>query len=579
MMKMTQHPQPAQMDQYYNSNNYHKLTIVVATAFFVGIGLGAYFGNIAHKYSRAINTEGLFCEKAGEVCEEFYTESCLTESGMPGIKNCQAVGRCKAQGDKNECNFDDKLLSCSSCVDNSFSSLQIASDQNSSICKHIIGTGATRVLFIPDKFSSPSEFANLTSQAIDNIKSTNLGDLYNNFSFIAYNKFDGSYGCHDGISFPGGKQFGCQDVATIRQTMATCGANSALIISDTPGLGGYSVQGSGFASIKKGTITFAAHELGHAIATLDDEYPFGRATRRKDPGPNCSVSRSCPWQIKYPSLGCIPGCGFSNWYKPTEKSVMNKNQNKDNIWNAISLDAWEDAMKYRTLSYVDKTETTRREYHKSLYVHINQTNDKVLSLKEIRVDNNYPVELHQGLAIDFYHIALLNNKNEIIYSGQTPFSSHQISESGDEQEIINQDIILNLPFYTSLFKVLITDESSNIKLELNLDDFNLLVPAPEENLCGNGVCDSRIGENPDSCFTDCRPQNDYRNSYKELSSDINHDGITNSLDCGICLQEHKKVSPFIRCDIMSDQKVDVLDYSACIDNLGKTIEHAPETQL
>ncbi len=173
---------------------------------------------------------------------------------------------------------------------------------------------------------------------------------------------------------------------------------------------------------------------------------------------------------------------------------------------------------------------------------------------------------------------MIDSELNLLFSGQFKSKATTISEPNPPIEVLRDQIDLYLPYFDNLASVEIFDSNTQKKLDIDLDEFDLPVPTPRTNLCGNGVCDSQLGENTNSCQADCRPQNDYRNRYKEVAIDINRDNKINVLDCSICLQQYKKKSPSLSCDVITDSIVNVLDYTACVDNLGKTVTHAPDDQ-
>lgn len=80
----------------------------------------------------------------------------------------------------------------------------------------------------------------------------------------------------------------------------------------------------------------AAHEAGHMIANLGDAYPFSKDGKPINSGNgdvppiNCSIERAskedkpCPRWEKYndPTVECIQICGFDNWFKSSDSSIM-----------------------------------------------------------------------------------------------------------------------------------------------------------------------------------------------------------------------------------------------------------------
>jgi len=171
---------------------------------------------------------------------------------------------------------------------------------------------------------------------------------------------------------------------------------------------------------------------------------------------------------------------------------------------------------------------------------------------------------------------MIDSQQNVLFTEQFKSKVTSVSEPNPPEEILREQIDLYLPYFDNLASIEIFDSSNQKKLDVDLDEFDLPVPTPAQSLCGNGVCDSQLGENQNSCQEDCRPQNDYRDDYKKQASDINRDGTVNILDCSVCLQQYKKTSSSLSCDIINDSMINVLDYTACIDNLGTKVTHTPE---
>src|SRR3989344_5505000 len=518
------------------------------------------------------------CERVGQYCSDDYTEDCTTEDSKPGKKQCHKEGRCNDIGDLTKCGWDDQRSSCGACIPNEGEN--DPPPDPTGLCQTIIGTGKNRVLLIPYNFPSSDEFATYTTGVIDNLRKTNLGDLYNEFTFVAYNKFfpvwNGQYGCNNDTNFSQDKVVKCDDVEAIRKTFADCNINSAgLVIAKLEGKYSFAAAAQ-VASIGYKYTVSAPHELGHAIARLGDEYSFKQSTTEQSGKPNCSSASSCPW-----SGECIAVCGYTNWKRPSQKSPMNLNANWSREFNNPSLNAWRLALNGgggRLMNALQRA-TSNNNYNQSLYLKLRQNQRGELSLENMQIKNAYPIDLEAGLTKDYFSIKMIDSEANVLHSGQFSSKNTVYSEPNPPRQVLREMIELHLPCFDNLASVEIYNPDGQKKLDIDLDEFDLPTPTPRENLCGNGVCDSTLGENQNSCAVDCRPQNDYRNNYKELSSDINQDNRVNILDCSICLQQYKKKSSGLSCDIINDSKIDVLDYTTCLNNLGKIVEHAPEESL
>jgi len=117
-------------------------------------------------------------------------------------------------------------------------------------------------------------------------------------------------------------------------------------ISHSANTGGFSKIGEAKTVVFHHSLFVFPHELSHALVNLFDEYNFGQSTQMAASFTNCAGSnknRCQEWQSQYPGdtkLGCFKICGYNNWYRSTQWSVMNNNPNYLNYFNPPSLEAW-----------------------------------------------------------------------------------------------------------------------------------------------------------------------------------------------------------------------------------------------
>ncbi|MBI2139616.1 hypothetical protein HYU14_01720 [Candidatus Woesearchaeota archaeon] len=79
-----------------------------------------------------------------------------------------------------------------------------------------------------------------------------------------------------------------------------------------------SVYGNTRAQLRR---TFL-HEFGHSFGGLYDEYDFGSSTAFPPFRiPNCDGSDCSKWS-SLNSTGCFPGCGYTNWYRAYDNTIM-----------------------------------------------------------------------------------------------------------------------------------------------------------------------------------------------------------------------------------------------------------------
>lgn len=220
-------------------------------------------------------------------------------------------------------------------------------------CQPLVGnlgdTNKLKIAFLPENYSTFSEFLPVARDAIDQINKTNLGGLTSKMNFYIVSDFNQSY--HDdpskpyeGIQFQKIKDIGAQ----------VCGADSSIVI-DNPakcgaGNGGRAKYGLSSYVCGVGDIP-VPHELAHVIVWLYDEYGNAQSkTGTEKLGVNCSNSSACSRWTGMPDTECIQGCGtgfdrkgYSNWYRSSQLSIMRgRFEGLSYIFNTPSLKAWED---------------------------------------------------------------------------------------------------------------------------------------------------------------------------------------------------------------------------------------------
>jgi hypothetical protein len=72
------------------------------------------------------------------------------------------------------------------------------------------------------------------------------------------------------------------------------------------------------------------HEFGHSFGRLNDEYYLGPYFTGLPRWANCSHESICTKWQGIPGAGCIPGCGYSNLYRPTYNDSLMRTLFPDN---------------------------------------------------------------------------------------------------------------------------------------------------------------------------------------------------------------------------------------------------------
>ena len=139
---------------------------------------------------------------------------------------------------------------------------------------------------------------------------------------------DTAYGCYYGCA--GLDRLVCCDddavASEVAQTLPEAEGVMVLVNEDTYGGSGGFTYATSTARHPDGD-QIAAHEIGHTLVGLWDEYPYGIEGDAAFDGEsaNCSATEgNPPWDewMSEPGIGTFPVCSFSNYYRPTEWSCM-----------------------------------------------------------------------------------------------------------------------------------------------------------------------------------------------------------------------------------------------------------------
>lgn len=144
----------------------------------------------------------------------------------------------------------------------------------------------------------------------------------------------------------------CWDMSSAEDEAITrCGGQTYVIIynQSKTGIDGYATARFGQGTIIPLSSQFSlAHELGHSIVWLRDEYqrtPNANADFVPD-AINCTLqnerTETCNWPDQK-DKDCIETCFYDNWYKPSNNSVMNKSGYDK--FNYTSLYGWKERLK------------------------------------------------------------------------------------------------------------------------------------------------------------------------------------------------------------------------------------------
>ena len=219
-------------------------------------------------------------------------------------------------------------------------------------CPVIEGNGELTLVIIADKYTDLAEFQNDALLAVESLKRTNLSDsILSKFTFRYSSDISKDYGVYID------EQSADLNMSLARLTQQDCQGDAFLIISkkyptkeSSFGVGGFSMIGNMMAVVFKHSLFVTPHELGHALPGLFDEYDLDISSNTEAQYYNCAGPdkvRCQEWQQQFPNdsnIGCFPVCGYRNWYRSTQFSVMNNNPQYMNYYNPPSIKMWEDFM-------------------------------------------------------------------------------------------------------------------------------------------------------------------------------------------------------------------------------------------
>lgn len=234
-------------------------------------------------------------------------------------------------------------------------------------CQLLMGSGdissKVDIVLLPENYSNWNDFQNDANQAVAALRKTNLGtDLYK-LNVWALHDLSQNYYQTDKVD-NNGTIWPQWDINNASTQASRCGGDVSLIIYNNSAVFtnryfGITRSNLGTPSIflykKSLAYNTVPHELGHAIAKLSDEYPFPGnpvAPFWASPGINCSNQSSanenipCPKWANFTQTGCYAVCGWSNFYRPSITSVMNKGNDGSFNFNQPSLvNGWDYSLK------------------------------------------------------------------------------------------------------------------------------------------------------------------------------------------------------------------------------------------
>ncbi len=144
---------------------------------------------------------------------------------------------------------------------------------------------------------------------------------------------DTAYGCYYGCA--GIDRLVCCDDNAVMGAVGTAlpAAEGVMVLINDPVYGG--AGGFNYATSYVGEADgrqVAAHELGHSLVGLWDEYGYGYESSAGE-GPNCSSDPEGGWNKwlgeNDGEVGSFQECSYSNYYRPTENECMMRSLSDD----------------------------------------------------------------------------------------------------------------------------------------------------------------------------------------------------------------------------------------------------------
>jgi len=223
-------------------------------------------------------------------------------------------------------------------------------------------TNKLDIVFIPAAYSSKDEFIADANKSVNLVKQTNLGRTrLMKMNFTAFTDISIDYD----FEYLDDKPREIKNKKLARENASKCAGDVTFVLVSKDYFRAFAHIGGMYLEITKDFIiqSSPAHELGHAVASFWDEYPFLDKNNKPINSSatdtvkiNCfkkelfpifiDSSVPCPGWEEYSDAKCIQTCGFGDWYRSTSHSVMNGvgNVPEDFIFNQVSLEGWDKAM-------------------------------------------------------------------------------------------------------------------------------------------------------------------------------------------------------------------------------------------
>jgi len=200
----------------------------------------------------------------------------------------------------------------------------------------------------------------------------------------------------------------CDDTKVAEAT-SNCPSDQVIVLTEFGGgaCSGYIRLNTHLEGADRATV----HELGHCFGGLLDEYLHEPSENPNIPkGPNCD-DNSCSSWTGILGTDCIKNCSYTNWYRPTEQSVMNNHYDIRNFYfNPPSIMQLQNLLNH----YSDQTPAPLPEPAKIYFLKFNY-NKGVITLKNISIGEGFAPDRNIQPAVG-YEMGLLSKSGEVLQS-------------------------------------------------------------------------------------------------------------------------------------------------------------------
>lgn len=142
----------------------------------------------------------------------------------------------------------------------------------------------------------------------------------------------------------------------------------------------------------------------------------------------------------------------------------------------------------------------------SMKLDLQKQNNNTFSLNDVTVVTGYAPDYQNDFQSNFYKIEIKKDK-KVLFTGKMFKQNIVIHEWLYEnpratiEEIELKDFDLYLPYYKEATQLIITEDSGQEVLNVDLKSKKLIAPKLQ-NTCGDGICTDN--ENLLMCYTDCK---------------------------------------------------------------------------